>query len=351
MSDTPQGPDWEKGSDGKWYAPGVLSAAGWWRAPDGVWYPGSAAPGSAAPTPVSWQPPPKTGPTFGDHVKKAALVLWAAFRRLPARTQGIIVGVAGVVILALIVISAVTAPDAQDDNASAPSETTTTTIPPAEVTEVLVPTTTTAEGPSADIDLSQPSISVEDATSVDISGSTAPGSTVTAEWDDGNATVTAGARGNFTLTIDGLDTEGVVDVSLTSEAPEGDTAESSVSVTRTVSENTFKFFTRRIPYDELVRDPNALIGETVNYRGQVFQYDSVTSTAAMLVSVTDEDFGFWTDNVLVTLDPALGANIDNDDIIDVWGTVTGAQTYETAIGGSNTVPTVDARYMTLVEKQ
>ncbi len=352
MSDTPRGPDWEKGSDGKWYAPGVLSGAGWWVAADGVWYPGSSNPGSASPPPVSAQPQLKTGPTFGDHMKKVALMLWAAFRRLPARTQAIFVGVAGVVILVLIVISVVTAPDAQDDNASVPTETTTTsTSPPAEVTEAPDPTTTTAEGPSADIELSQSSVSVEDATSVDISGSTAPGTTLSAEWDNGNATVTAGPQGNFTLTIDGLDTEGVVEVSLTSEAPGGDTAEASVSVTRTISENTFKFFTRRIPYDELVRDPNALIGETVNYRAEVFQYDSVTSTAAMLVSVTDEDFGFWTDNVLVTLDPALGANIDNDDIIDIWGTVTGAQTYETAIGGSNTVPTVDARYMTLVEKQ
>lgn len=38
MSDTPGGPDWEHGSDGKWYGPGVLSGAGWSLASDGLYY-------------------------------------------------------------------------------------------------------------------------------------------------------------------------------------------------------------------------------------------------------------------------------------------------------------------------
>lgn len=38
MSDAPGGPDWEHGSDGKWYGPGVLSGAGWTQASDGLYY-------------------------------------------------------------------------------------------------------------------------------------------------------------------------------------------------------------------------------------------------------------------------------------------------------------------------
>lgn len=352
MSDVQQGPDWEKGSDGKWYAPGVLSGAGWWVASDGVWYPGAVTPGSTPPAGSGDGPIPPSGPSFGDHIKRVAVAIWAAFRRLPARSQLIIAGIAGALILVLIVVSAVTAPE-DTERQEAVTETTSTTSRPVETTEPAAPTTTadTAPAPSADLELAEESVSLVDATTVDINGNTAPGTVVTAEWLDGEATATAGPQGNFTLTIDGLDTEGVVDVTVASEAPGGDTDEASVTITRTVGENTFKFFTRRIPYDELVRDPDSLIGETVNYRARVLQYDSRTTTASMLVYVTEEDFGFWTDNVLVTLDPALGATIDNDDIIDVWGTVTGTQTYDTAIGGSNTVPMIDARYMSLVEKQ
>ena len=335
---------------------GVLSGAGWRVAADGVWYPGTPSPRSAS-APLAGGPPPPTGPSFGDHVKKAALAIWAAFRRLPARTQGIIVGAAALVVLALVVVAAITSPDTDQDTASTPSDVgpaATATPDDAEAaapTESSAPTTSTTEGPSAQIELAAPAVAIEDATSVDIAGSTAPGTAVTAEWSGGEATATAGSQGNFIVTIDGLETEGPVDVTLHAEAPGGDTDEASVTITRTISESSFKFFTRRIPFDELVRDPDGLIGETVNYRARVLQYDSRTTTASMLVYVTEEDFGFWTDNVLVTLNPSLGATIDNDDIIDVWGTVTGTQTYDTAIGGSNTVPMVEARYMTLVAKE
>lgn len=51
MSDTPQGSDWERAADGKWYAPGVLASNGWWLAADGVWYPAVSAPGDTPPPP------------------------------------------------------------------------------------------------------------------------------------------------------------------------------------------------------------------------------------------------------------------------------------------------------------
>lgn len=347
MSDIPQGPDWEKGSDGKWYAPGVLSGAGWWVAADGVWYPGPAP--AAQPLPATPAQPPE-GRSVWDRIAGLAGAAWAAFRRLPAKAQVIVASAIVILVVMVAAVAALTSRDPEDEAVATTAAATPTTVAELESAEPPDPTTTTG-GPSAQIELADRSIGVQDVTIVDVSGQTAPGATVIAEWRDGEAATTAGPQGNFTVTIDGLDTEGAVNVNLSSEAPGGDADEASLTITRTVGENTFKFFTRRIPYDELVRDPDALIGETVNYRARVLQYDSVTSTAAMLVYVTEEDFGFWTDNVLVTLDPSLGSSIDNDDIIDLWGTVTGAETYETAIGGSNTVPTVEARYMTLVEKQ
>lgn len=62
MSDQPGGPDWEHGSDGKWYGPGVLSGAGWQLAGDGLWYAPQAAsvpPMAGAPGQYYAQPPKK----------------------------------------------------------------------------------------------------------------------------------------------------------------------------------------------------------------------------------------------------------------------------------------------------
>lgn len=56
MSDAPQRPDWEQGSDGKWYAPGVLASAGWWLAADGRWWPPAAASGTTEQPPYGLAP-------------------------------------------------------------------------------------------------------------------------------------------------------------------------------------------------------------------------------------------------------------------------------------------------------
>lgn len=71
----------------------------------------------------------------------------------------------------------------------------------------------------------------------------------------------------------------------------------------------------------------------------------------MLISVTDKGYGFWTDNIALLLDPELGAEADEEDLVQVWGTVVGAFSYETAIGGTNTIPQVLAQYLTVMRKQ
>ena len=103
MAYQPGGPDWEHGSDGKWYAPGVLSGAGWWRAADGRWY----AP-TKPPPPINGLPPPPTSgrltPTLGSPPVKAK------------DNTAIIAGVAGlvVVVIAFFVVVAVSAKNGEE---------------------------------------------------------------------------------------------------------------------------------------------------------------------------------------------------------------------------------------------
>ena len=102
-----------------------------------------------------------------------------------------------------------------------------------------------------------------------------------------------------------------------------------------------------MPYPNFVKDPTGLAGQCITYQAQVFQYDSWTGLTTMLVNVTNP-YGYWEDTVQVDLPSAsLGANIVQNDIVQFWGPVIGASTYDTATGGSNTVPEVQARYLTL----
>jgi hypothetical protein len=63
----------------------------------------------------------------------------------------------------------------------------------------------------------------------------------------------------------------------------------------------------------------------------------------LLLSVTDEGYGYWSDEIYVSYDGEI--NAVEDDIITIYGRVTGVEDYETKIGGSNQVPKVKAKYI------
>jgi hypothetical protein len=122
------------------------------------------------------------------------------------------------------------------------------------------------------------------------------------------------------------------------------------TLTPEATEFLFKQGATTPPYDELVKNP-AGNGQTVFFRAKVFQYDTNTGLTSMLVYVTPGSYDFWNDVVLVNLPSAEAGNgIDNNDIVDIWGTPAGAYSYSTRIGGTNTVPKVAAKYVTLVSK-
>lgn len=129
MTDTPGGPDWEQGSDGRWYKPGVLSGAGWRRATDGRWY-GPGQPGQI--------PPARPRKTIKDR--------WDA-----TPTWGKALSIGGAALLVVLFVAAAIAGPEEEPEAAAPTttasdqpETTTTDQPAAATTGQPAPTTTTA---------------------------------------------------------------------------------------------------------------------------------------------------------------------------------------------------------------
>jgi hypothetical protein len=122
------------------------------------------------------------------------------------------------------------------------------------------------------------------------------------------------------------------------------------SLTPEQAEFIFKSGATTPSYDELVKNPQGT-GQAVYFRAKVFQYDTNTGLTSMLVYVTPGSYDFWSDVVLVNLPSAdAGNGIDNNDIVDLWGTPAGAYSYTTRAGGTNTVPKITAKYVTLVSK-
>ncbi|HWD39612.1 MAG TPA: hypothetical protein VG944_12240 [Fimbriimonas sp.] len=107
-------------------------------------------------------------------------------------------------------------------------------------------------------------------------------------------------------------------------------------------EAAFREEATTIDYDQLIKNPYRYVGEKVVYTGQIFQIQEGFESF-MLLSVTDEGYGFWTDEIWVSGFGEIESA--EEDVVTVYGTVTGAEEYETSIGGSNYVPKIKAKYI------
>jgi hypothetical protein len=213
-------------------------------------------------------------------------------------------------------------------------------------------------GPSPSVAVSKTRLALErtdwslvDSETLDISGSAEPGANIAVSWSGGSASVVADADGSFRVPVGPISQLGETRANVNASVPGKEQASEFITINRTVSEGKFKSDARSIPYEQLKKDPDALVGTVVTYKGQIFQYDSRTTTASMIVSVTNKGYGIWTDNLYLLLDPSLGANADENDLIQIWGTITGSFSYETASGGTNTLPQVLVKYLTVTAKR
>ena len=95
-----------------------------------------------------------------------------------------------------------------------------------------------------------------------------------------------------------------------------------------------------LPFKQLNKNPDRFEGTKVTYQGKIFQIFEEGGKTIMLLSVTDEGYDFWTDEVYVTYNGTIDSV--EDDIVTIFGTVTGSESYDTKIGGSNTTPAIRA---------
>lgn len=98
-----------------------------------------------------------------------------------------------------------------------------------------------------------------------------------------------------------------------------------------------------IDYNQLIKNPDRYKGEKVVYEGQILQIQEEAGFGIMLLSVTNEGYGFWDDNIWVNFYEPIDAA--EEDIITVYGKITGSEEYETQIGGSTYVPRMNAVYI------
>lgn len=140
---------------------------------------------------------------------------------------------------------------------------------------------------------------------------------------------------------------GTVNSSTTTTTPTT-TSSTSSTTTTTTTPLTYENSAEAMSYPLLTKDPAALGGRVITLKAQVFQYDSVTTTAHFLANVSEDQYGVWSGIVWFDVNPAVAAHVCQNSVIQIWGPIIGAHTYITTSEGTNTVPEVRARYITVL---
>ncbi|QSE87526.1 DUF2510 domain-containing protein (plasmid) [Rhodococcus pseudokoreensis] len=92
----------------------------------------------------------------------------------------------------------------------------------------------------------------------------------------------------------------------------------------------------------LAKNPDSFVGRKITVYGVVMQADAATGNKQFLARTAAEPMGasynYDQTTLITTQDPSIIANIVEDDFVTMHVEVSGSYTYDTKIGGSNTVP-------------
>lgn len=114
-------------------------------------------------------------------------------------------------------------------------------------------------------------------------------------------------------------------------------------------EDSYKASCEKYSYKEIARNPGAYDGKYAKFTGEVIQVQQ-QEFLGLLIYVLRVDVTktgrYYQDTVYVTYTANEGdPRILEDDIITMYGQLTGEKTYETVLGASITIPSFDAEYI------
>lgn len=112
--------------------------------------------------------------------------------------------------------------------------------------------------------------------------------------------------------------------------------------------NTFKASCQGYSYEEISRNPDNYKGLPAVFTGEVAQVmeSSYSSTITLRVNVTQGEYGWWDDTIYVTYTMPEGrGRILEKDIVTIYGTLDGLESYTAVLGNTITIPRVKAKYI------
>lgn len=179
-----------------------------------------------------------------------------------------------------------------------------------------------------------------------LEGTTEPGAKVTLRLDDKVlASKKADSEGKFKFT---LTTSKDEVFNLKSEKEGYEPRTEFIAVERVLSKAEqkarYKKSCKAISYKQLKKNPDKYAGDRYKARGQILQIMEGFGQTEMRIAVTRDSWGWNVDDVIYVFYNGTTDFVE-EDVVTVYGEISGSHTYTSIAGWTITVPGVDVKYI------
>lgn len=113
-------------------------------------------------------------------------------------------------------------------------------------------------------------------------------------------------------------------------------------------ESAYKSMCKAYSYDTIARDPNAYKDTYAKYTGEIIQVLEDGNSLNLRVNITKNSYGWYSDTIYVVYTLKDGeSRLLEDDIVTIYGKNAGTISYESILGATITLPSVNAEYIDL----
>lgn len=111
-------------------------------------------------------------------------------------------------------------------------------------------------------------------------------------------------------------------------------------------ESDFKKSCKSYTYKDLYRNIEKYTKEKIKVKGKVIQVMEGSYSYELRLDMTKNEYGWYEDTIYILLHKDnVEQRILEDDIITIYGTITGLKTYESVLGANITLPEIAGKYV------
>lgn len=180
------------------------------------------------------------------------------------------------------------------------------------------------------------------ASTATITGTTEKGAAVTITKGDSKVgEAKADKDGKFSIKVNTAD-EGTYNFTVQAKLDGYNPGSQDISIERTLSAAEKRASAKTISFAQLNKNPNKYDGDYVKYTGKILQISEGLFKTSIRLSVTKSSYGWYSANDVIWVEYIGSTNFVEEDIVTVYGEITGTHSYTSIAGWKITIPSMDA---------